>query len=151
MPLITITAAPFRSDADVRGVLAAFHDGTLPRAAWNHRAHLAVALSVARTWPDAKAIDVMRDAIQRFNAAVGIENTPDSGYHETLTRFYMVIVGHHVSRHPAPQSLAHDANRLFSEWGATDLALTYYSRERLFSRAARAAWTTPDLAPLPHE
>jgi hypothetical protein len=30
-----------------------------------------------------------------------------------------------------------------------DLPLQYYSRERLFSEAARASWLEPDLRPLP--
>lgn len=98
MDLHALTAAPFDNDAAVSMLLAAFYAGTLPRSAWNHRAHLTVALTVARTVPDCDAIATMRAAILRFNAAAGIESTPDSGYHDTLTVFYMAIVARDAPR-----------------------------------------------------
>lgn len=149
MNLHALTAAPFENDAAVAALLDVFHAGTLPRSAWNHRAHLTVALTVARSIPGAGAIDAMRTAILRFNAAVGIESTPDYGYHETLTVFYMAVVTLHIARNPVPVSPSHDANQLMAEWGRADLPLSHYSHERLFSREARARWLPPDLAPLP--
>jgi hypothetical protein len=91
----------------------------------------------------------MRQAIRRYNDAVGIENTPQSGYHETITVFFMRVVTLHVTRHPAATSLADDANTLVADWGRHDLPLQYYSRERLFSDQARAAWMPPDGQALP--
>jgi len=38
---------------------------------------------------------------------------------------------------------------LGSELAASDWPLQFYSRERLFSSAARAAWVAPDLKPAP--
>jgi hypothetical protein len=149
MDLHALTAAPFQTDEAVTTLLDAFHAGTLPRGAWNHRAHLTVALTVARLWPSHDATAMMRDEILRFNAAAGIESTPDSGYHETLTAFYMAIVRHYVTRNPQPVSPADDANQLVADWGHADLPLSYYSRERLFSREARVAFVAPDLAPMP--
>jgi hypothetical protein len=149
MDLHALTHAPFATDTDVAVALAAFRDGTLPRTAWNHRAHLTVALSVARSTSPARALDTMRGEILRFNAAVGIVSTPDTGYHETLTVFYLHVVTVHATRHPAPASTALDANLLFDDWGDRELPLKHYSRDRLFSREARAHWLPPDLAPLP--
>jgi hypothetical protein len=149
MDLHSLTDGPFASDADVLAVLEAFHTGTLPRSAWNHRAHLTAALSFARALPAAEALTATRDAILRFNDAAGIVSTPDHGFHETLTVFYMHIVGLHVARYPAPSSLATDANTVMDEWGAKDLPLRHYTASRLFSRDARANWTPPDLLPLP--
>ncbi len=149
MNLHALTASPFASDDDVRTMLAVFEDGTLPRSAWNHRAHLTVALQIGRRLPVPDAIDAARVAIHRFNAAVGIVSTPDSGYHETLTVFYMRVVDLHVRRNPSPSSPMDDTNQLVGEWGQRDLPLQYYSRDRLFSRNARRAWMEPDLQPLP--
>jgi hypothetical protein len=149
MDLNALTHEPFATDAGVAAVLTAFRDCTLPRTAWNHRAHLTVALSVARSSPSARALDAIRSEILRFNAAVGIQSTPDSGYHETLTVFYLHVVTLHATRYPAPASAADDANLLFAEWGDRDLPLQHYSRDRLFSREARARWLPPDLTPLP--
>ncbi len=149
MDLHALTAAPFAADADVAIFITAFADGTLPRLAWNHRAHLTVALNVARQLSPVERLPAIRRAILRFNAAVGIESTPDSGYHETLTVFYMQVVELHVLRNPALQSVADDANLLYAEWGDRELPLRHYTRQRLFSREARADWLPPDLRPLP--
>ncbi|HYW50414.1 MAG TPA: hypothetical protein VE861_07405 [Gemmatimonadaceae bacterium] len=149
MNLHALTAEQFGTDDDVRTLLDVFEKGTLPRSAWNHRAHLTVALAIGRELPLPDAIDAARAAIHRFNAAAGIVSTPDSGYHETLTVFYMQVVALHVRSNPLPASRRDDANALVSEWGARDLPLRHYSRDRLFSRAARRSWMEPDLQPLP--
>ena len=149
MDFHALTEAPFASDADVRAVLDAFHRGSLPRSAWNHRAHLTAALSFARTLPADDALNATRAAILRFNDAVGIVSTPDYGFHETLTVFYMHVVALHVARHSAPTSLVDDTNTLVADWGAKELPLRHYSQARLFSREARAQWVAPDILPLP--
>jgi hypothetical protein len=149
MDLLTITEAPYATDDAVRMLLAAFHDGTLPKASWNHRAHMTVALSFGRSHAPPDALRGMRAAILRFNDGVGIVSTPDSGYHETITVFYMHAVGVHVTRCPAPPSLAVDANAFMDAWGRPGLPLDYYTRERLFSRDARREWLPPDVKPLP--
>ena len=149
MDLQTLAATPFATDDDVLTLLAAFNDGSLPRVAWNHRAHLTAALDIARTIPATGRLAAISSAILRFNASAGIENTPDSGYHQTLTVFYMRVVELHVARHPGFTSIASDANLLYAEWGDRELPLRHYSRERLFSREARAGWVAPDLRALP--
>ena len=40
MDLHTLTESSFATDDEARALLSAFHDGTLPRSAWNHRAHM---------------------------------------------------------------------------------------------------------------
>ncbi len=144
-----LTEAPFATDADVRAVLDAVADGTLPRSAWNHRAHLTVALSIGRAVPASEALDTARATILGFNAKAGIESTPDSGYHETITAFYMQVVALHVARNPAPPSLRDDSNSFFEQWGRRDLPMQHYSNTLLFSRQARASHVPPDLQPLP--
>lgn len=149
MNLHALTEAAFAGDEDVRTFLTAFHDGSLPRSAWNHRAHMTAALSFGRAFTPAEALNGMRTAILRFNDAVGIVSTPDHGYHETITVFYMHVVTLHVLRNPVPVSLASDANAFVEAWGDPRLPLDYYSKDRLFSRLARAQWLSPDLQPLP--
>ena len=149
MDLTALTAAPFATDDDVASMLDAFAQGTLPRAAWNHRAHLTVALDLARHHAADSLLDVTRREIHRFNDAIGIVSTPEYGYHETLTALYTQLVLVHVARHPSPASRATDANVLYDTWGDRELPLEYYSRALLFSTEARARFTPPDLLPLP--
>lgn len=149
MDFLALTAAPFAADAHVDALVTAVESGALPRAAWNHRAHLAVALVVARRARGGDTLDAMRSLIRGYNDAVGIPNTADTGYHETLTSFYVHVVALHVRAHPAPASLAADVNQLVTDWGDRDVPLRHYTRERLFSRDARARCVAPDLHPLP--
>ena len=149
MDLHTLTGSSFATNDDVCALLNAFHDGTLPRSAWNHRAHMTAALSFGRALPPAAALDAMRAGILRFNDAAGIVSTPDSGYHETITRFYMHVVTLHVLGDPSPVSLAADVNAFVNAWGRATLPLDYWSRDTLFSREARAGWMQPDLQALP--
>ncbi len=149
MDYVALTAAPFATDDDARAVLSAFHAGQLPRTAWNHRAHLTVALSFARQHAPDVALVAMRAAILRYNNAVGIENAPQSGYHETLTVFFMQVVSLHTNRHPIAPPFVVDANALVDAWGRHDLPLQYYSKDRLFSDEARARWLPPDGQVLP--
>jgi len=87
----------------------------------------------------------MRVGIIRLNAAHGLVETPERGYHETLTRVWLVLVGAAHRR-----AVGRDSTSLLSQPGLERTApLQYYSRERLFSVAARAVFAPPDLAELP--
>ncbi len=139
---------PFASDAEVEDLVREFEACTLPRARWNHRAHLTVALWYAAHLERDAALDTMRRGILRLNEALGIVSTPTSGYHETITRFYMRIVGRFLEEEPVG-GWAGRANRLFEGHGEKKLPLRHYSERRLMSPAARADWVEPDLIPLP--
>ena len=91
----------------------------------------------------------MRDGILRLNQAHGVPTTPTRGYHETITRFYMHVVAHHLRVEPAGDDWADRANRLYRRLGARDLPLRHYSEARLKSAEARARWVEPDLRPMP--
>lgn len=149
MDLHALTDAPFTSDDGIAALLEAFHTRALPRSAWNHRAHLTVALSLARALAPADPLPCIRDAILAYNTSVGIVSTEDYGYHETLTALYAHIVSLHARRHPSPSSTSNDANALMEVCGDRDLPMRFYTRERLFSREARRVWIAPDLEPLP--
>ena len=65
---------------------------TLPKNEWTHQAHLRVGLWHALQYPDAAALDLLRARISAYNEATGVANTAQSGYHETITRFYVRCV-----------------------------------------------------------
>lgn len=123
----------------------AFHDRTLSPWQWTHEAHLRVAwLHLARYELDEAHLR-MRAGILRLNAAHGLVETPQRGYHETLTRVWLALV--RAARVRAPGG---DSTGVLSQPGLERTApLRYYSRERLFSLQARALFVPPDLAELP--
>ncbi len=138
-------SAPRGSD---EALWQAFHDAALPAAQWTHAAHLRIAwLHLARYELDEAHLR-MRVGIIRLNAAHGLVETAERGYHETLTRVWLVLVA--AARRRAPGL---DSTHLDAPPGQPGLEreapLAYYSRARLFSVAARARFVPPDLAELP--
>jgi hypothetical protein len=140
---------PYEAAAEVERVVAGFMNGTLPHAEWTHRAHLTVALWYATHHEAAEALDLVRAGILRLNAAHGVPTTPTRGYHETITRFYMHVVGRFVEQQGGEGDWAVRANRVVEHCGARELPLRYYSEARLKSAQARAGWVEPDLLSLP--
>ena len=128
-----------------------FEDGTLPKAEWTHRAHLAVALWYAARLPFEEALVVVREGIQKVNAAHGAAITPTGGYHETITRFYMRVICEYVAEDEGESRTdwAARANRLLARYGARDLPLRHYTKDLLMSAEARFGWVEPDLFPIP--
>jgi hypothetical protein len=139
---------PYDTAEEVERVIARFGDGTLPHAEWTHRAHLTVALWYASHHPPAEALDLVRAGILRLNAAHGVPTTPTRGYHETITRLYMHMVGRYVEQEGRTGDWAERANRFVAQSGSRELPLRYYSEARLNSPEARAAWVEPDVLPL---
>jgi hypothetical protein len=148
MSLLTMDTTKFRTTGEVLSLLRRFDDCTLPRDEWTHAAHLTVALWHLLEYDWAEAVARVRLGIQRYNAAHGIRTTPTGGYHETLTLFWMRRVRAFLEdgRNEA-RSLVALANDLSAALDSR-LPLTYYTRERLFSTEARAAWVEPDLKSL---
>jgi hypothetical protein len=139
---------PYLDSEEIPRLAAAFEACTLPREEWTHRAHLTVALWYLSRLPFEAAEETVRAGIQRYNAACSIVTTETSGYHETLTRFYVLVVGRFVREEPPGGDWAARANALFERYGARDLPLRHYSKARLMSREARLGWIEPDLCPL---
>jgi hypothetical protein len=124
-------------ELDDDALWTAFHDRTLPATEWNHAAHRRIAaMHIARYSLD-EAHLLMRVGIIRLNLAHGLVETATRGYHETLTRVWLVVVADAGKRGVALTELH------------KEVPLRYYSRERLFSLQARTVFVTPDLAELP--
>ncbi len=139
----------FFSSADaVRRVGAGLLDRSLPRAEWTHEAHLAACLWLLAERPDIAPERDLPAIIRSYNEAVGGVNDDTQGYHETLTQLYIAGVRGFLAGVGESDLLGAVNALLASEIGARDWPMRHYSRERLFSVAARRGWLEPDLAPL---
>ncbi len=139
--------SPFQSDAAVTAIGRGLCDRTLAKPAWTHAAHFAAALWVLAYRPDLDAARDMPGLIRAYNEATGVANTDTSGYHETITQASLRAARGFL---PAPGKLFESCNALLaSPLGDKDWPLTYWSRDTLFSVAARRGWVAPDLRPLP--
>ena len=138
---------PFASLEELERLVAGFLDRTLPCKQWTHAAHLAVGLWHVREFAPDDALVQLREGIRGYNGACGVENSTTGGYHETITRFYVVFIGKYLDGIPLADRTDWLAvtNQLIEQHGARDLAMGYYTRERLMSPEARAAWVEPNL------
>jgi len=119
--------------------LHAFESGRIPPAEFHHRDHLRLAWVQVRKLGAEQAAGAVAEGIERFAGAHGQHRL----YHETLTRFWVRIVAH--CSQPTFEATLERHPMLLSK----DLPLRHWSRDALFSDAARAAWLEPDLLPLP--
>ena len=133
---------------EIDRLIQAFQTCTLPRCQWTHQAHLIVALWYLMHYSELEATNYIRNGIKQYNHAIGIKTTKDSGYHETLTLFWIEIVRRYLSLATANGSFVDIANGLIDSCGNPHLPLEYYSRELLMSWDARKSWVEPDLKPL---
>jgi hypothetical protein len=129
-------------------LIEAFLACTLPKAEWTHQAHLRVGLWHLLRHTAEEALALLRVRIQTYNVSSGVANTDHSGYHETITRFYVGVIDQFLRSADRSQGIDPLAVDLIRRHGEKDLPLRYYSRERLFSVLARRQWVEPDLAPL---
>ena len=92
-----------------------------------------------------EALSALRHHIRRYNDATGIGNTSTSGYHETITRFYVFQLYAYVMRTATPRNPVQLLHGLAAEpMSQKDFVLRHYSRERLMSGKARREWVAPD-------
>ena len=90
-----------------------------------------------------RPFEVMADAIRHIARQHGAEDK----YHDTITRAWLHFVAAHMQRWGADTFDAFiERNPALLDRGLIE---HFYSRELIFSRRARAAWTAPDVRPLP--
>jgi len=136
------------SDAEVAHLAARLLDHSLPKAEWTHAAHLTATLRLVRT-RDAGLERDLPGIIQTYNVAVGGVNDDVSGYHETITQAYLTAIRAFVVSLPVGIGDGEACARLLATpLGDKAWPLSFWSRERLFSVAARRGWVEPDLKPL---
>lgn len=139
----------FTSDAAVRRIGGGMIACTLKRAEWTHEAHLAACAWLVLERPDIVPERDLPALIRRYNESVGGVNSDTEGYHETITQVSIRGVRAALARSAGGRLHERVNALLLAAEGRRDWPLRFYSRERLFSTAARLGWVEPDGAPLP--
>ncbi|MGZ3377681.1 MAG: hypothetical protein ACXU8S_13895 [Phenylobacterium sp.] len=138
----------FPDDAAVDRVGFGLIDRSLPKPEWTHAGHFAAALWLLRHEPEAVVRRRMPAMIRAYNEATGVANTDDGGYHETITMASIAAARAFLDARPASAALHEVVDELMaSRLGRPDWLLGFWSKDRLFSVAARRNWVEPDLAP----
>lgn len=126
-----------------------FCDSTLPKEQWTHEVHLRVGLWHLLHYSSLEALVLLRERIRQYNVVCGVANTETSGYHETITQFYVRLISHFLEGQNVSRPVDQLAEALLEKWGDRKLPFIFYSKERLMSKEARQRWVEPDLAPMP--
>jgi hypothetical protein len=133
----------FRDETEVSELVRAFETCEIHPAEFKHYQHLAVALWYLQHHPYETASEKMRSGIQRLAAAYG-----KSGYHETITVFWLKVVHGFLLKADSRATIFELASDVASEYGHKNLIVEYYSEELLASVKAKNEWVEPDLKAL---
>src|SRR5258707_697731 len=131
------------TDVEIDDFLAAFESGTLPKKRWTHAAHLLVGACYVHRLGQLSAINHMRECVRRYNEAVGGKNTATSGYHETITVFWIKVLDA-LLLHAQPIAQADFAALAVERFTPQrDFFRRFYDFDVIASTEARAEWIPP--------
>jgi hypothetical protein len=133
----------FKDNDEIFELVRRFESCELNPADFRHYQHLTVALWYVKEFPYDIASEKLRAGIKKLAAAYG-----KTGYHETITLFWLMAVREFAATADSVESLSELANRLVSTYEKSFIA-QYYSEELLASPEAKARWVPCDLKPLP--
>jgi hypothetical protein len=143
------SAGPHAAPADESALdqlVLAFEQRTLPREHWTHAAHLAVGSHYVFCLGAERAMEEMRHRVRSYNEAVGTANTATSGYHETLTRMWIMILARLLEDHPGQLSRTAYAQVVVERYGhRSGIHKSLYGFDVVKSAEARAYWIEPEL------
>lgn len=140
----TLTAF-YQEQKEIDKLVKEFEACTLKSEKWTHYAHLTIGIWYVSKYPTTEATKLIRENILRYNASRGVIMTKDSGYHETITLFYIWVIEKYLKGVKEYSSFLDLVNGLINEFGDKQLPFKYYSKERLMSWEARTNWVEPDL------
>ena len=135
---------PWESDESLAAFIDGFEKGIYPKANWTHQAHVAMAAHYLSLHPVREATRIIRARIPAYNVAQGGRNTEDSGYHETMTIFWIWIVAGFLASLPEGMprlaAIAAAAERFGNERA---LHRKYYGHNVIGDTEARRSWAPP--------
>lgn len=140
--------SPFSSESEIERIGRGLIERSLPKPEWTHAAHFAAAFWVLRQ-PGMLAERDLPGFIRAYNEATGVANTDSGGYHETITLASLHQARKWLDAHAQLPIWAALNGLLASPLGRSDWLLSHWSRDCLFSVAARRGWVEPNLRPLP--
>ena len=90
---------PFENETEWEIFVSRFEAGTLTKEDFTHGAHLCVGAWFVAHFEPAEAGLRIRNGIRHLNECLGNENTETSGFHETLTEFWIRVIRSHLAVH----------------------------------------------------
>ena len=137
------------NEAELDEFLRGFEEGTYPVKQWTHAAHLAMAGGYLTRMSADEALPFLRERIAAYNVAQGGMNTDSSGYHESLTVFWIKLVAAHLAGLDPAMSRVEKVRSVVETFAPRrDIFREYWSFDVVKSVEARRSWIPPDLRAL---
>ncbi len=126
-----------------------FESGMLLKSEWTHEAHLIVGLKILLTYKE-QAFPEMKKRIIRFNESIGTINSESSGYHETLTVFWLWAIKQFCEEKGITEFDVDAIDELlfYEPLAQRKLVEDYYSEAILLLPEARRKFIRPDEKPM---
>lgn len=122
-----------------------FESCEFPISDFDHRCHIRLAYVYLVENNTEMSIQLMREALNRFLQHHGVDS---SKYHETLTQAWILAVHHFMNKTDATNS-ADSLIEQRPEMLDSNIMMTHYSTELLFSEEARKTFLQPNRDPIP--
>jgi hypothetical protein len=137
-----------KNEVELDEFLTEFEAGSLPKCEWTHAAHLGVATCYLLSHSGDEALNQLRRRIRFLNDCQGTLNSKDSGYHETLTRFWLLVLRSFLNTLPRGISRVCAVEQVILAFAERkNLYESYYTFDVIKSQAARQSWIPPDSEP----
>lgn len=133
--------------AEAEGLVQSFLSGKLAKGEFTHEAHLLTGLYMLAHHGD-DALVLLRKKLADYLASIGVETTDTTGYHETMTRFWLSALRQNFQDDKGKIHWNQDTvDELICSETLTErnLWLEHYSKERMMSVEARRGYVPPDL------
>ena len=134
----------YGSEAEIEEVVRRFESCEFKPEEFVHARHLTVAAWYFLQFDERNAGERMRAGLVKF-----IRHHGRSGYHVTITEFWLRLVARAVRETRSEREAIRVINGVVEELNNKKLIYEYFSRERVDSAEAKARWVEPDLKALP--
>lgn len=142
--------AAYRNEVEIEEVVRRFEGCEYAPEEFVHARHLTVACWYFLRYDAATAGERMRAGLRKF-----IRHHGKNGYHETITGFWLRMVEREVrgarDGDEGEADFVTHVNGIVERLGHKDLIYRYYSRERVGSAEAKAAWVDGDVMSIESE
>ena len=130
----------YRSKAEIEEVVRRFESCDYSTEEFFHARHLTVAAWYFSYFDTGAAEERMRAGLQKF-----IRHHGKNGCHVTITEFWLRLVKRNLQEVGAGEDFVARINQVVEGLNDKSLIYNHYSRERLDSPEAKAAWIEADL------
>lgn len=127
-----------------------FKSGKLKAGDFTHERHLVTGLYMLAKHGD-EALPLLRQMLTDFLASAGVPNTDTSGYHETMTVFWLWLLKKEFANENGQVPWNQETlDELIASEKLThrNIWLRHYSKGRMMSVEARRGQVAPDLIPM---